>query len=90
MSCPELKANARTGNTVGGSAGKALGDTTGNVGKTVSNTTSGVSKTVGDTTGALGKGDLKGAASGASGGAGNTVSGVGKPQYGPILCCNAY
>ena len=73
----QLIANDRAGNTVGGSAGKAVGDTTNNVGKTVSNTTSGVSKTVGDTTGALGKGDLRGVAGGATGGVGNTVSGAG-------------
>lgn len=73
----QLTANDLTGNTVGGSAGKAVGDTTNNVGKTVSNTTSGVSKTVGDTTGALGKGDLRGVAGGATGGVGNTVSGAG-------------
>ena len=73
----KLIANGRAGNTVGGSAGKAVGDTTNNVGKTVSNTTSGLSKTVGDTTGAIGKGDLKGVASGATGGVGNTVSGAG-------------
>jgi hypothetical protein len=76
-SIPELTANDPTGDTVGGSYGKAVGDTTGNVGKTVSNTTSGVSKTVGNTTGALGKGDLKGAAGGASSGVGGTVSGAG-------------
>jgi hypothetical protein len=73
----ELVANDQPGNTVGGSAGKAVGDTTNNVGKTVSNTTSGLSKTVGDTTGAIGRGDLKGVAGGATGGVGGTVSGAG-------------
>lgn len=73
----QLIANDRAGNTVGGSAGKGVSDTTNNIGKTVSNTTSGVSKTVGDTTGALGKGDLRGVAGGATGGVGSTVSGAG-------------
>lgn len=49
--------------TIGGGAGKTIGDTTGSVGKTASGTAKGVGKTVGDTTGALSKGDMSGVVS---------------------------
>lgn len=61
----------RLADTVGGPLGKGLTDTTSNLGSTASKATSGIGQTLGDSTKALGSGDIRGVASGATGGVGS-------------------